>query len=312
MLPYIVSIIGLVFGGARVGQVSRASVDAEQLSRLLAKLISVGHFRRAKMLLEVVPHSVYAGMLLDVLVSFEEVRRRGDTGPGAEALLMAAFECSREERMSALGRGAGYIWIAALCGLAGLALAYIGSAGIAAYVLAAAAFSLAAYGDQVHDRIARTTRFAHSMIIPALMEHLTGEPASANRAPSSRARRARRKSKAKAEVKAPAPDPDEPWLEFAIREPGQPERRLHIARRIIKIGKLSSSHIRIGHDDDVSRMHAVIELSDEGVMIIDLGSTRGTYVNGERVDKKRLCLGDVVRLAGSEVQWLGAGPKVTV
>ena len=59
---------------------------------------------------------------------------------------------------------------------------------------------------------------------------------------------------------------------------------------VIKVGKLASSHLRID-DDSVSRMHAVVEVNGvDDVQLIDLGSTRGTLVNGERITKVRLPL----------------------
>ncbi len=42
-------------------------------------------------------------------------------------------------------------------------------------------------------------------------------------------------------------------------------------------------------DERVSRMHAIIEVSGPGdVSIIDLGSTKGTFVNGQKVNKAKL------------------------
>lgn len=63
---------------------------------------------------------------------------------------------------------------------------------------------------------------------------------------------------------------------------------------IVKVGKLSSSHLRV-EDDKVSRMHAVIEVtSPTEVFIIDLGSSAGTIVNGEKVNKVQLQSGDEI------------------
>ena len=46
---------------------------------------------------------------------------------------------------------------------------------------------------------------------------------------------------------------------------------------VIKVGKLSSSHLRLD-DKNVSRMHALIEVTGPGdVSIIDLSSTTGTF-----------------------------------
>ncbi|MCP4445550.1 MAG: AgmX/PglI C-terminal domain-containing protein [Myxococcales bacterium] len=69
------------------------------------------------------------------------------------------------------------------------------------------------------------------------------------------------------------------------------EETLSVA--VIKIGKLSSSHLRLD-DDSVSRMHAVVEVSNKQVSIIDLGSTTGTRVNGQKINKAVLHDGDTV------------------
>ena len=53
---------------------------------------------------------------------------------------------------------------------------------------------------------------------------------------------------------------------------------------VIKIGKLKSSHLCL-EDDNVARMHAVIEVAGDDVRVIDLGSSSGTIVNGSRIDK---------------------------
>ena len=48
-------------------------------------------------------------------------------------------------------------------------------------------------------------------------------------------------------------------LKFEIYKGGQLVRTEQLSQDIIKIGKLSSSHLRID-DESVSRMHAVIEI----------------------------------------------------
>src|SRR4029450_7110433 len=70
---------------------------------------------------------------------------------------------------------------------------------------------------------------------------------------------------------------------------------------VIKVGKLASSHLRL-EDDSVSRMHAVVEVNGaEDVQLIDLGSTRGTLVNGERITKVRLHAGDEINFGDVRV-----------
>src|SRR6476659_3509957 len=74
-----------------------------------------------------------------------------------------------------------------------------------------------------------------------------------------------------------------------------------LTQDIIKIGKLSSSHLRID-DESVSRMHAVIEIAGaDEIYIIDLGSTKGTIVNGQKVNKSKLQSGDTVVLGDTRV-----------
>jgi hypothetical protein len=73
-------------------------------------------------------------------------------------------------------------------------------------------------------------------------------------------------------------------------------------RDIIKIGRLSSAHLRL-EDPKVSRIHAVIDIaagSDE-VSIIDMGSAEGTEVNGEKVSRARLSNGDEITLGESRL-----------
>lgn len=68
-------------------------------------------------------------------------------------------------------------------------------------------------------------------------------------------------------------------------------------RDIIKIGRLASAHLKL-EDPKVSRIHAVIEVSSDGqeLSIIDMGSSDGTFVNGERISKEKLRDGDEVRV----------------
>jgi hypothetical protein len=75
-----------------------------------------------------------------------------------------------------------------------------------------------------------------------------------------------------------------------------------LTQPVIKVGKLSSSHLRLD-DDSVSRMHAVIEVSGPGdVSIIDLGSTKGTHVNGQKVNKAKLQSGDQIVVGNTRLE----------
>lgn len=85
-------------------------------------------------------------------------------------------------------------------------------------------------------------------------------------------------------------------LTFAVYQNGALTRRETVAQDIVKVGKDPKSHLRID-DDLASRMHAVIEVaSPDDVTLIDLGNEPGTLVNGARVNKCKLTIGDQVQI----------------
>ncbi|HJZ87369.1 MAG TPA: AgmX/PglI C-terminal domain-containing protein [Polyangia bacterium] len=90
-------------------------------------------------------------------------------------------------------------------------------------------------------------------------------------------------------------------LTFQIYKGDQLIRSETLSQDIIKIGKLASSHLRLD-DESVSRMHAVIEVTGpDEIYIIDLGSNRGTVVNGQKVNKCKLQSGDEVQLGDMRI-----------
>jgi CheY-like chemotaxis protein len=72
--------------------------------------------------------------------------------------------------------------------------------------------------------------------------------------------------------------------------------RVHPIRDGMLIGRDPEAEITI-EGSDVSRHHAKIQLDEDGgIQMLDLGSRNGTLVNGVRVDRQRLGVGDRVRL----------------
>ena len=90
-------------------------------------------------------------------------------------------------------------------------------------------------------------------------------------------------------------------LKFDIYAGDQLVRTEILSEPTIKVGKLSSSHLRLD-DDSVSRMHAVIEVKgSDNVVLLDLGSAGGTFVNGEKVTKRALRTGDLLQFGAVRV-----------
>src|ERR1044071_5328775 len=64
----------------------------------------------------------------------------------------------------------------------------------------------------------------------------------------------------------------------------------------IRIGKVSSANLKLD-EEGVSRMHAEITVSgSDQIHIIDLGSSKGTFVNGQKIQKQALRSGDEIKI----------------
>lgn len=85
-------------------------------------------------------------------------------------------------------------------------------------------------------------------------------------------------------------------IAITVEAPGQPPITSQLLRDVIKIGRQPSAHVVLPHGD-VNRLHAVIESEEHRVVVIDLGSTTGTYVNDQPVGGlKELRSGDRIRI----------------
>ena len=68
------------------------------------------------------------------------------------------------------------------------------------------------------------------------------------------------------------------------------------------VGRDHGSGLELGEDEFASAQHARIEPRSDGVWVEDLGSTNGTFVNGERITADRLVPGDVLRVGETELR----------
>jgi pSer/pThr/pTyr-binding forkhead associated (FHA) protein len=79
-----------------------------------------------------------------------------------------------------------------------------------------------------------------------------------------------------------------------------------LSRDILVVGRDADADLCVD-EPLVSRAHARIERRGERFVVIDLGSTNSTHVNGERVSERELQHGDEVRFARARCRFL-AGP----
>jgi hypothetical protein len=72
----------------------------------------------------------------------------------------------------------------------------------------------------------------------------------------------------------------------------------------LTIGRADDNDVGLGKDEFASGHHARIESQRDGVWILDLNSTNGTFVNGSRLDGRRaLKEGDVVQIGDTELRF---------
>ncbi len=88
-----------------------------------------------------------------------------------------------------------------------------------------------------------------------------------------------------------------PYLEFTA--PGERTRRLEINEFPFTIGRNESCCLAVP-SNRVSRDHAVLRREGGGYFLKDLGSTNGTFVNGERITEIRLRDGDLILFGDAE------------
>ncbi len=68
-------------------------------------------------------------------------------------------------------------------------------------------------------------------------------------------------------------------------------REVRFGQPVITIGRAipgqESPTVDLSQDDSVSRHHAEIRWTPQGYVVVDVGSTNGTWVNGERVEPQQ-------------------------
>jgi len=74
----------------------------------------------------------------------------------------------------------------------------------------------------------------------------------------------------------------------------------------LSLGRDGTNRIQV-NDSEVSRRHADLRKDDEGYLLVDLGSSNGSYVNGEKIAEHRLKNGDRVQLGRTLLLFTDAG-----
>ena len=89
---------------------------------------------------------------------------------------------------------------------------------------------------------------------------------------------------------------------LALLDGDRVRRTYRLRAEVATIGRLPESDVQVS-DPGASRQHARIVRRSEGFVLIDLGSTNGTYVNGEPADERRLEDGDRITVGSTILEF---------
>jgi hypothetical protein len=92
-----------------------------------------------------------------------------------------------------------------------------------------------------------------------------------------------------------------PWVEVGTTT-------YALARAITRIGRGADTDLRID-DPGISRHHAELRRSGGDVTVVDLGSTNGVLVDGQRVDEQRLRDGATVTMGSTRLTFHSGGRR---
>ncbi|NLW48610.1 MAG: FHA domain-containing protein [Firmicutes bacterium] len=90
------------------------------------------------------------------------------------------------------------------------------------------------------------------------------------------------------------------WV-FTVLEGNDRGRQFIGATPELKVGRQPENHICL-RDSKVSRFHALIKVKDYCLIIKDLQSTNGTFINNVKVKRDKLHTGDLIKIGDTILQ----------
>ncbi len=90
-----------------------------------------------------------------------------------------------------------------------------------------------------------------------------------------------------------------------VRSPALPDGDERLFDSVpVTVGRDTANDVSLAEDAYASGLHARFDPRPDGVWVLDVGSTNGTYVNGERLaEPRKLEPGDVIRIGESDFRF---------
>lgn len=98
--------------------------------------------------------------------------------------------------------------------------------------------------------------------------------------------------------------------QLVIQVPGEADQEMPLTQNCILIGRDLLCAICVP-GLKVSRYHAIIAMSPQGLQFLDLGSTNGSRVNGDAVSRCTLRDGDVIGIGQTTIRYVAGGEAIT-
>ena len=96
-----------------------------------------------------------------------------------------------------------------------------------------------------------------------------------------------------------------------LLDPNGPEQEFELAKKSISLGRALTNDIVL-EDVRVSRSHAQLEYGPQGVLLVDLGSSNGTRLNGALIERATLKPGDTISLGSQQLKYTVDAPSEDV
>jgi len=283
--------LAALFAGWRFWRLAGARVNVTAATKLLMNLVLIDNLGGARKVCAAAPRAVYLIAMRAALAAPDEPRAPFEDAFGRA---MAPLEANRWMDLVALAAGLTAVLLAVTAVSVSMPVLLVGAAAAVAAIL----------NVRSMRRLRGEVPAGFAKVVAALLSRKrSADRQSAESAPT---------------VPMPPAGPELPpaedggpgVLHLTASLDGDVIASLALEREVVKIGKLASSHLCLDHPS-VSRMHAVIETTVEGSTIIDLGSTSGVSINGERINKATIADGDEIRV-GEVLVRVSSGPGAPV